>query len=139
MNLTTLAQVLTVAAALLATGAPAAQGLVDPTRPPHLGAVPMKTGAQGDGPPGAYRLESVILSAGRKLAVINGTTVPLGGKIGDGRLVRVSESGVAIQSGDAIETLRFHAGLEKKPVRARVAPLDRPRAGSDRARREEKR
>lgn len=125
MNSASLA--LWLAPAFLATGAVAAQGLTDPTRPPHLGATP--AGA-ADAPAGAYRLESVILSRGRKLAVINGTLVPLGGTIGEGRLVRVSESGVAIRTGESVETLRFHPGIEKRPVKAR-AP-DRRRAAADR-------
>jgi len=130
---------LLLAATFLATGAVAAQGLVDPTRPPHLGEAPAGVGAAGDGPPGAYRLETVILSPGRKLAVINGTMVPLGGKIGEGRLVKVTERGVVIQTGDGVERLQFHPGLEKRPVKARVAARDHRRAGADRVERGEKR
>ncbi|MGH6782715.1 MAG: hypothetical protein ACREB5_11505 [Sphingomonadaceae bacterium] len=137
MSRTALALLL--AQTMLVTGAVAAQGLVDPTRPPHLGAAPVGVGATGDGPPGAYRLETVILSPGRKLAVINGTLVPLGGKIGEGRLVRVTESGVVIRTGDAVETLQFHPGLEKRAVKARAAARDHRRAGPDRVERGEKR
>jgi MSHA biogenesis protein MshK len=92
-----------------------AQALVDPTRPPNFVA-----GAQSEAPAG-NQLTSVLLSGGRKVAVINGATVPLGGMVGDARLVRISETEVALRKGSGIEVLKLYPGVDKKSVR-RKAP-----------------
>jgi hypothetical protein len=49
--------------------------------------------------------------------VINGETVPLGGKVGEGRLERVTETEVTVRKGAEVEVLRLLPGIEKRPAR----------------------
>lgn len=94
-----------------------AQALSDPTRPPQVSAAAAAVA------PGAAasRLQSVLISPARKLAVIDGRTVPLGGMVDGATLVAIRESEVVLQKGSERETLRFHSGIERKPV-PRLAP-----------------
>ena len=104
------------AAALTATAATApAQSLSDPTRPPGAGAM-RQQGAQDEAPAGR-QLQSVLLSAGRKLAIIDGTTVPLGGMLGEARVVKISDSEVTLKAGEDIEVLKLYPAVEKRPVK----------------------
>lgn len=107
--------VLTAAAASHAAAAQAA--LPDPTRPPAAGS------AEGVAKPGAgqttrsaHRLQSVLISPERKLAVIDGRTVFLGGRIDDALVVAITETGVTLRRGAQTETLPLNAGVQKKPV-----------------------
>ena len=104
-------------AGLLASSAPAqgalGQSLSDPTRPPNVSAGP---GAQGDAEAPTTVLQSVLISPGRKLAVINGSVVPLGGKVGDATLASISESEVMLKFSDRTEVLRLLGGVERTPV-----------------------
>lgn len=105
-------------ASVLAGAAMLSQGqtpLADPTRPPAqaLEAAPA-TAAAG---PAASGLQAVIMRPGRKpLAVINGSTVVLGGKLGDATLVRLSESEAVLQGPGGREVLRLTPGAEMKPA-----------------------
>ncbi|SFG63446.1 hypothetical protein SAMN05518865_11523 [Duganella sp. CF458] len=96
----------------------AQQALPDPTRPPPevllppadkaLPAVPAATGPQ---------LQSVLLArrpGGRRLAVIDGAIVPLGGKVDGAILVEVRESAVVLQRGKRKQVLKLvSSGHEK--------------------------
>ena len=97
-----------------------AQGMSDPTRPPSASAVD----GRGEGAPEAAtsQLQSVLISPGRKLAVINGQTVALGGRIGDATLTKITETGVVLKRGDALQSLALLPGVDKKRARS-------PRAG----------
>src|SRR5215207_4896844 len=75
-----------------AQSAPRAQGLQDPMRPP--GVAP--AGAAGRGAVPASGLQAVITSPGRKLAVIDGTVVPLGATARDGTLAGISDSAAVL-------------------------------------------
>jgi MSHA biogenesis protein MshK len=101
------------AAAFLAAGAQA-QSLNDPTRPPGAGA--MQQGGQDEVPAGR-QLQSVLLSGGRKLAVIDGTMVPLGGMLGDARVVKITETEVVLKTGEETETLKMYPSVEKQSVK----------------------
>jgi MSHA biogenesis protein MshK len=98
--------------ALLLPGAgPAlAQVLADPTRPPAA----LLSGAFVPGAAPANALQSIILSGGRKIAVINGQSVPLGGKYGDARLIGIAAAEVRLQSDKGIEVMKLYPGLEKR-------------------------
>ena len=89
-----------------------AQGLADPTRPPNASAVAGATEISSLGP----QLQSVLISPGRKLAVINGETVALGGKFGQATLVRITESQVVLKSGEETQVLKLYPGVEKTTV-----------------------
>jgi MSHA biogenesis protein MshK len=97
---------------LIALAAPlaGAQQLRDPTRPPNV----LASDVEADVEVRSSQLQSVLISRGRKLAVINGQTVPLGGSIGDAKLVRITETAVVLQRGEETETLRMFEGTEKK-------------------------
>lgn len=106
---------LSVRVVMLAVGLPlapavAAQGMTDPTRPPVelLGAGP----AAPESP-----LQSVLISGQRKSAIINGQIVPLGGKYGDARLVRITPTEVTLKTDEATEVLKLYPSVDKMPVR----------------------
>lgn len=124
--------ILVVAGCLASTGAraQASGALVDPMRPPSAGAF---STAQDEAPAGR-QLQSVLLSGGRKLAVIDGTLVPLGGMVGEARVVNISENAVTLKTGSEIEVLKMYPTVEKQPVkraahRARGADPAQPRHG----------
>ena len=106
------------AAATLAMAGVQAQALTDPTRPPGAqSALPGSSpGAQEDARSGT-QLQSVLISSGRKLAVINGTTVPLGGMVGEARLVKITETEVVLKKGEETEVLKMFSGVEKRSSR----------------------
>jgi MSHA biogenesis protein MshK len=107
-----MAQRLMIALGLLAATAAAAQVLSDPTRPPAAaGEAPAE--ARVEAPPS--RLQSVLISPGRKLAVIDGQTVALGGRLGDSIVVAIAPTQVILQTGGTYQTLKLHPGIEKKP------------------------
>lgn len=90
-----------------------AQGMSDPMRPQSL--------AIGEDVAASSRLQSILISPRRKVAVIDGKTVPLGGAVGDATLVVVRESEVVLKRGDERETLKLSPDVQLKPV-PRLAP-----------------
>jgi MSHA biogenesis protein MshK len=109
------ARVLCVLAAVAASPAVAAQGaLPDPTRPPAASVDEgTRTGPARDTRPG-HRVQSVLISPERKLAVIDGRTVLLGGRIDDATVVAITETGVTLRRGEQTEMLPLNAGVQKK-------------------------
>lgn len=95
--------------AMLIAGPAVAQGLVDPTQPP--GGLADSQGMSGGGGP---VLQSVMLSPSRKVAVISGEVVALGGRYGGSRLVKLTESEAVLKSGTEITVLRLHPRVEKR-------------------------
>jgi MSHA biogenesis protein MshK len=89
------------------------QVLSDPTKPPldllAAGAL------AGDAVP-TSALQSILLSKGRKIAVINGQAVPLGGKYGDATLVAISGGEVTLKSEKGMEVMKLYPGLDKRSV-----------------------
>jgi MSHA biogenesis protein MshK len=90
-----------------------AQPLADPTRPPT--AAPTQAGTS-EGSRGAPRLQSVLISGTRKLAVIDGVTVPLGGKVDGATVVAIGETEVKLRQGEEVQTLRLYPGIERQLV-----------------------
>jgi len=113
------------AALLLALGASSAgqaalaQTLADPMRPPQISASEQ---AMVEAPQGASRLQSVLISPARRLAVIDGSVVALGGQVGGATVVAISETGVVLRKGDERETLSFPPGVQIRPVRRLQSP-----------------
>ena len=70
---------------------------------------------------GAARVQSILISEGRKVAVIDGQTVPLGGRYGDATLVKIGVAEVTLKRGAQFETLYMFAGLGKGPDRRATA------------------
>lgn len=103
--------------------APAAN-LPDPTQPP---AALVAAGSGNDGDVAQQPvLQSVMISPARRLAIISGQTVPLGGLYQGARLVRVSETEVVLRAGNETQTLRLFPELVKHSVPA-ASTADRPR------------
>ena len=110
-----------VAALALATLAPAAgaQVLIDPMRPPSY------ADAASDQSPDSIVLQSIILSAGRKLAVINGRTYRAGDRLGDARIAAISANSVTLKQGKETKVLtllpdsvaRSSGGADKRASR----------------------
>ena len=72
----------------------------DPTRPPSLDGVRAEAAI---GP----RVESILIAPDRRIAVINGQEVTIGSRIGDGEVVRISESEVRIRKPGGEESLKL--------------------------------
>lgn len=93
-----------------------AESLRDPTRPPAELEVVAAGGAEmAKGP----ILQSVLISAGRKSAIIGGQVVGLGEKYGEARVVKITESEVVLKTGTVTETLRLFPDVEKRSARGR--------------------
>ena len=101
---------------LLGWGGAACAQLHDPTRPPGDAAQQADAGQGLAAPSG---LQSVILRKhGKPAALINGEVVELGGKVGEARLVKVTEDAVVLKGPGGEETLRLIPAAEKKKVGA---------------------
>ena len=87
-----------------------AQVLTDPTRPPGALAVMASDGMVSSGPV----LQSVKLSQGRKVAMISGEMVALGGRYGSARLVRLTESEAVLKDGAETTVLKLFPLVEKR-------------------------
>lgn len=97
-------------APLLLAAPAAAAPFADPTRPP--GAVEE---AGPEGQPTGPRLESVLISPHRTLAVIGGKEVRVGERFGEGRVVRITPTEVAIRRGGETQVLRLFPSYPKRP------------------------
>ena len=62
------------------------------------------------------RLQSILISSGRRVAVIDGRAVRIGERVGDAIVVAIAPSEVTLQRGEARETLTLHPGVDKRPV-----------------------
>lgn len=96
------------ATALLAAAGASAAPFADPTRPSSA----EETGG-GAAPPG-LRLESVLLSPQRKLAVISGREVRLGERFGDARVLRITPTEVAVERNGEVEVLKLFPDYQKR-------------------------
>jgi MSHA biogenesis protein MshK len=101
-----------IAAAQAIAADAAAQGFADPTRPPYGGPGTGVSEAPVTGP----ELQSVLISPTRNVAVINGQTVPLGGKFRDATLTRITASGVELRNGIRVEMLSLFPQVDKKSL-----------------------
>lgn len=97
--------------------------LPDPTRPPL-----MLSGAGGGGANGAeagMRLQSVLNPKGnRPTAIISGQVVRVGEKVGEARLVRVSENEAVLRGPGGVERLYLVSEVSKKYVDPKAAAVE---------------
>jgi MSHA biogenesis protein MshK len=109
---------------VLLAGVAAAQGapLADPTRPPSA----VEPSGNELAVPAGPRLQSVLISPSRRVAVIDGKTLGLGEKFGAATLEAVTETAVVLKYPDRRETLRLNPGVEKRERRVADA-ADRER------------
>lgn len=90
---------------------------IDPTRPAVGATTGIQPGGEADieGAAADAGLQSVILrKSGKPAALINGTVVELGGRVGESRLVKVGEDHVVLRGPQGDETLRLMPAVEKK-------------------------
>lgn len=90
----------------------AADALRDPTRPPAVLYAPDDGAGIETGPV----LQSVLISRGRRTAVISGQSVKAGDRFGDGRVVRINETEVVLKTGSGLQTLKLFPDVEKRTV-----------------------
>jgi MSHA biogenesis protein MshK len=112
------------AALALAGTASAQAALGDPTRPPNIPPGPVVAGEEALPRPGVApspRLQSVLISPNRRVAVIDGRTVALGGNIGGAILVQIAETHVTLRTGGETTVLELHPGVGRKPATMRDA------------------
>ena len=95
------------------SGALAGEALHDPTRPPTVLYAP--DGAAGTVNNGPV-LQSVLISEGRRSAIISGQNVKVGDKIGNARIIRINETEVVLKTGKSLQTLRLFPDVEKRTV-----------------------
>lgn len=102
----------------------AADVLNDPTRPPT--SVATEAAELETGPV----LQAVSMSKTRKVAIISGQEVAIGGKYGDASLIQLSDSEAVLRSPDGtLQTLRMYSRIEKKVI---VPAESKPKKKADR-------
>ena len=91
-------------------------GLSDPTRPPGASAGG-ETHEAGGG-----HLQSVILSGGRKLAIIDGVAYKVGERVGDARVLSIDAEVVRLRDAQGVQVLRLSPALQivNPPARKNV-------------------
>lgn len=96
---------------------PAAFAVDDPTRPPAAWASPAEVSAGGNVDDGGFRLKSVLWPQhGKPLAIIGSQTVALGGRIGEARLIRLSEREAVLQGPEGVTRLYLTPDVEKQMI-----------------------
>jgi MSHA biogenesis protein MshK len=94
---------------LLCHGSGTAQTINDPTRPP--GAV-----SSADNEPEQARapvLQSVLITPTHRAAIINGQRVELGGRYGEARVLKITETEVVLRSVAGTEVLKMYPNVDK--------------------------
>jgi MSHA biogenesis protein MshK len=104
---------LTVGACSLAHSAGAQSALVDPTKPPSMAAAAARGGAPEQA--ASQRLQSILISPTRKLAVIDGRTVTEGSRLEAATVVQIAETRVTLRQGAELMTLELYPGIQRTP------------------------
>jgi MSHA biogenesis protein MshK len=87
----------------------------DPTRPPA--AWQAEAPAAGLAESGVLRLQSVLQPQhGKPVAIIGGTTVALGGRLGEATLVRLTEREAVLQGPEGVTHLYLTPEVEKQMI-----------------------
>ncbi len=94
----------------LAQGGAHAQPLKDPMRPADAAPAASGTPAAAAAP----RLQVVITSPTRKLAVIDGEVVPLGASVREATVEGISDSLVVLKKKNERDVLQMHPQIDKK-------------------------
>lgn len=94
-----------------------AQGLPDPTRPPAA-AIEVLSDAKGEPVPAASVQTIIQRQGARPAAVINGEYVELGGRVGDARVVRITDAAVTLRTDGSQEVLTLTPGIERTAAAA---------------------
>ena len=99
------------------------QGISDPTRPPA--ALSAVASAESGAAP-APVLSSIKITPTEKTAVIGGETVRLGGRYGDARVIKITDSEVVLRTSAGTETLRLYPDVDIRPVVVEPAAVQKP-------------
>ena len=115
--------------AMFLAAQPALAQLADPTRP--AAALMTQDAAGGVGAPAESGVQTVILRrAGKSAAVINGQYVEVGGKLGDKRVLKISESEVVLIGEAGREVIKVTPAIEKVPSRKKAPAAKRRSTGT---------
>ena len=100
-------------------GSALAQPLTDPMRPPNVAASAPSAGKPSSAPIG---VQVIITSQERKVAVIDGKVVALGGTVRDGKLVGLTDTSAVLEKSRSGErdVLLMHPNIDKKPPSGRA-------------------
>lgn len=90
--------------------------MADPTQPPVVwGSISTDTAVADEA--GGLRLQSVMIpQRGRSVAVIGGVTVPLGGHLGEAKLIRLSEREAVLEGPDGVTHLYLTPNVDKQMI-----------------------
>ncbi|MCX7156849.1 MAG: hypothetical protein NTW45_10470 [Rhodocyclales bacterium] len=100
----------------------------DPTRPAGIVAAP--DGGEGVAAPVESGVQTVILRPGGKsAAVINGQYVEVGDRLGDKRVLKISESEIVLKGESGREVIKVTPAIEKMPAK-KVAAIKRRKTGN---------
>ena len=91
---------------LLLTAHALAQALPDPTRPPDALNPVIAAGTAESGPV----LQSVLISRGRRVAIISGEEVRQNGKFREWQVVRIGDTEVVLRHGKDVQKLKLFPG-----------------------------
>lgn len=95
-----------------------AETLVDPTRPPSV----VEKSAPGAEPtPAGSGLQSIFISPQRRVALIDGKEVPVGGRVGEAKLVQIAEDHIVLKDAQGTRSVALLPGIEKRPPLSTVA------------------
>jgi MSHA biogenesis protein MshK len=90
-----------------------AETLTDPTRPPaELNPVMASSQIASAGP----TLQSVLVSRGRRIAIISGKEVRVNDKFGEAKVVKITDMEVVLRSGKNVQTLKLFPDVDKQKV-----------------------
>ncbi len=87
------------------------RALDDPTRPPMRARVAAEVASPGEP---LLILQSVIRSPNGNAAIISGRLVPVGGRIGAARLVRVTEDAAVVVANGVEKRLALYPAAQKR-------------------------
>jgi len=95
-----------------------AEVLTDPTRPPTA-MIPASAMAAGtfSGPV----LQSVLVSQGRKIAIISGKEVKVNDKYNGARVVRITDTEVVLRNGRQVQVLKLFPDVKKQMVQGEAS------------------
>ena len=68
--------------------------LGDPTRPPDVSTVAVESPESGDAP---FRVSTILIAPGRKVAIVNGSRVEVGDKVGGATVSEINAQAVLLE------------------------------------------
>ncbi len=100
--------------------------LTDPTRPPPemMALFPASAGAVVLAVP---RLQSVMIGSAERSAIIDGQRYKVGDKLGDARLLKISENEVVLAGIGGRQTMTLFAPVKQVPLPEKAAARARPK------------